>query len=465
MSSKTPAPFEHPAFQGRIGVARREITAPVGIHARNWGAAKHDACEGVHRPLFVTALVLQADGGGEPLALLALDLIHGGDLDNPLVTAARGALGLNASRVMLAFSHTHAGPRWEPSGEDVPGAELVPAYGRWLAEQVAEAAREARANLQPATLEFHYGRCGLATNRDLPDPAAARLLTGFHPAGEADDTLLVGRASGDDGRVLATLVNYACHPTTFAWQNRLLSPDWVGAMREVVEGATGGAPCVFLQGASGELAPREQYTGDPEIVDRNGRQVGHAAAAALEDMLPPRKRLVFDGVVESGAPLAAWRRETCEPSRALEAGQLDLELPIKPDLPGAHEIEAQMRRTEDRALRERLRRKLALRKRLGEGSSFRAPVWVWRVGDAVLVGQINEAYSAFQRSLRASFPQRAIAVMNVVNGSMGYLPPRELYVHDLYTVWQTPFAAGSLERLVEAGSAAVGKMVNGGGQR
>ena len=25
---------------------------------------------------------------------------------------------------------------------------------------------------------------------------------------------------------------------------------------EVVEGATGGAPCLFLQGASGELAPR-----------------------------------------------------------------------------------------------------------------------------------------------------------------------------------------------------------------
>ena len=48
----------------------------------------------------------------------------------------------------------------------------------------------------------------------------------------------------------AVIVNYACHPTTLAWDNRAISPDWIGAMRENVEAAAGGI-CMFLQGASG----------------------------------------------------------------------------------------------------------------------------------------------------------------------------------------------------------------------
>src|SRR5206468_3033260 len=106
------------------------------------------------------------------------------------------------------------------------------------------------------------------------DPTRERVICGFNPARTADDTLLVGRASDVAGRPIATVVNYACHPTSLAWENRLISPDWVGAMRETVESATGGAPCLFLQGASGELAPRDQYAGDAAIADANGRQVG-----------------------------------------------------------------------------------------------------------------------------------------------------------------------------------------------
>src|SRR5207244_4306015 len=99
--------------------------------------------------------------------------------------------------------------------------------------------------------------------------------------------LVVGRVTGVNGNVVATLVNYACHPTTLAWDNLLLSPDFPGAMREVLERQFSGAPCIFLQGASGELAPREQYTGETAIADAHGRQLAYAALAVLEGMLPP----------------------------------------------------------------------------------------------------------------------------------------------------------------------------------
>jgi hypothetical protein len=66
--------FAHPSWTGHIGVARADITPPVGIYARNWGAATHDVASGVHRPLTLTALTLQENSDSPPLVLLAADL-------------------------------------------------------------------------------------------------------------------------------------------------------------------------------------------------------------------------------------------------------------------------------------------------------------------------------------------------------------------------------------------------------
>src|SRR5262245_41881908 len=71
-TAASPPPYLHPEFAGVLGVAREDITPPIGIFARNWGAAKHDVAEGIHQPLTATALTLQGDG--PPLVLVAIDL-------------------------------------------------------------------------------------------------------------------------------------------------------------------------------------------------------------------------------------------------------------------------------------------------------------------------------------------------------------------------------------------------------
>ena len=64
-----------PTTHCRFGVARRDVTPPVGIYSRSWGAATHDVAEGVHRPLTATAAVFApVDGDGPTLALVALDI-------------------------------------------------------------------------------------------------------------------------------------------------------------------------------------------------------------------------------------------------------------------------------------------------------------------------------------------------------------------------------------------------------
>jgi hypothetical protein len=439
------------SFRGLIGVARQDITPPVGIYARSWGAATHEVAEGVHRPLTLTCLTIQtSDSNAAPIVLIAADLgwwrsrEDEWSLRGPLLEA----LSLDPSRLMICLSHTHAGPSLQRENAFRPGGHLIESYLTHLLDCAIEAARDALKTRRPATLTWKYGKCDLATNRDFLDPSGKRFVCGFNPVVQADDTLLVGRVSDDDSKVMATLVNYACHPTTLAWDNKLLSPDYVGAMREVVESQSQ-APCLFLQGASGELAPAEQYVGDPAIADRHGRRVGFAVLSALEAMPSSGMRLRYQGIVESGAPLAIWQEEPSPPATEIVADMRIVELPLKP-LPSVAEIEQQWRECNDPVLKERLWRKRQVRKVVGDGTTAAMPLWIWRIGDVFLIGQANEAYSQLQTQLRRQFSPRVIAVMNIVNGSAGYLPPRELYDSDIYQVWQSPFAAGGLELLIAA---------------
>jgi hypothetical protein len=457
MSTRDLPPFEHGEFAGRIGVAREDITPPAGIYARNWGAAAHEVADGVHRPLTATALALASDG--PPLVLIALDLgwWKSPDDERHVREAVLRALGLDAARLMINMSHTHAGPALCREDLDKPGGELIAPYLDRVRDAAVRAAMKAVETAVPGTLTWATGRCDLAVERDLEDPARERKITGYNPFATADDAVLVGRVCDASGKIRAVLVNYACHPTTLAWENRKISPDYPGAMRELIEAQVPGALSLYLHGASGEVAPRLQYTAETEVADRHGRQLGYAVLSTLEGMLPPRTRLEFKGVVESGAPLAIWKPGPRTPSTALGAVRVDVELPLKPG-PATSELEAELRACADRVQAERLRRKIRVRRTVGDGATARVPLWAWRVGDGFLVGHPNEAYTRLQTDLRRAFPGRPVAVLNLVNGSAGYLPPAELHGLDLYQVWQSPFDRGSLERVIESAQAALASL-------
>jgi hypothetical protein len=446
-----PPPFCHASFQGRIGIARADITPPVGIYARNWGAAKHDVASSIHRPLTLTAMTIAPATGGQTLVLVEADL--GGwksvQTFRDFLNGLQRELTLEATNLLFALSHTHSAPLLMEAEYVLPGSRLHREWMKELFESTVRTVRQAIERQFLGTIDWHAGRCGLATNRDLPDPnpSRQRIVCGYNPDGDPDDALLVGRITDGTGRIRATLVNYACHPTTLAWENTAISPDYVGAMRETIQQATN-APALFLLGACGELAPRYQYVRDSEVADRHGRALGFAALATLNGMEPAGTQLGYADVVESGASLAVWKHEPNESAHELRAISTTVALPLK-NWPSAEELEKQLRECSDRALEERLQRKLNIRLGIGNGSTFELPVHVWRIGDAVLVGSCCEAYSRLQRELRRRFAETTIVCMNLINGSIGYLPPAELYDAEVYTVWQTPFDRGSYERVLE----------------
>lgn len=460
MTATLPSSRIHSSFRGSIGIARADITPPVGIYARNWGAARHDVADSIHRPLQLQVLTLQSPAQ-RPLVLIDADL----GWWRPLTVFQNfqqrllQELQLEASQLIFALTHTHASPPLMQPDPALPGSELLGPWQEAVYQAALQAVRDALANASDSLLTWHSGSCQLAAVRDLPEPdsQSGRMICGYNPERTADGTLVLGRVTDESGKVRATIVNYACHPTTLAWANTSISPDYIGAMRETMEQSTS-ATAFFLQGASGELAPRHQYVGDPEVADRHGRQLGHAALAVLHDMEPAGTQLQWTGVMESGAPLAVWEHAAATAAHELQDITAAAELELK-DWPSAAELEEQRQECSDRALEERLRRKRDIRRSLGDGQTFSVPVCAWRMGDAVLVGSCCEAYSMLQQELRSRFPERTVICLNLANGSIGYLPPAELYSTDVYPVWQTPFAKGGLERMLEAMILAIEKLL------
>ena len=457
MSAGAEAPTAVDAgFSGAIGLARREITPPLDVTTRSWGPSVNQFSAGVHRPLTLTAVAFVARGQA-PLVLVAADLgwWRTPEDERHIRQGLLEELGAGEDRVLVHLSHTHAGPSSSITDGDTAGT----AYLGTVRAAAAAAAREAVERAEPATLTCATGRSSLAANRDLLH--AGRYVVGFNPAAAADDTLLVGRIAATGGRVLGVLYNYACHPTTLAWQNTLVSPDFVGAAREVIESATHGALSAFLQGASGELAPRHQYVGDTGVADRHGRSLGHAVLAALEGLPPPGSSLAFGGIVESGATLGMWAPEPSHPPAALAVEQLAVELELK-GLPTVDELARRWEGIDPNSLAERLRRARVVRAVYGDGPTHQFPVWVWRLGTCVIVAYAGEAYSHLQVELRRRHPGEAVFVLNVTNtGSSAYLPDDATYEHDIYQVWQTPYARGSLERVIEAADRAIVELLGG----
>lgn len=458
------------------GVARCDITPCVGIYHRMWGAATHDRSTGVHRPLTATVLALASchdHAFDSPSVAVAIDhcLLWSVEM-RTLIDRIAQLSGVAAESIVIYFSHTHGAGLMGLERKDLPGGEMIPPYLDELAVKIADMIGKATQSACRATISYGVGHCALATNRDYWDSEKSGFVCGYNPDGTADDAVIVGRVSDDDGKVLMTIVNYACHPTTLAWDNTEISPDYVGAMREVMEQAVA-APCFFIQGASGDVGPREGFVGDPAVADRNGRQLGYAALSAIEGLPPANTRFVYAGPVVSGATIGTWRYETISQDSTVELSRFivttcSVDLPLRPDLPRREELLAEQSQwqqkydlaviagdataTRDaRAMIERATRRLIRVAHLPDTSTIAYKVPLWKMGNAIWVSLNGEHYNVLQTELRRRFPNHTLIIGTVANGSdVWYLPDTESFGKGLYQEEASIFSQGSLEKLISA---------------
>lgn len=440
--------WREPMSALRCGVATRDITPPVGIMSGVWGAAKKFKSESVHIGLFLT-VVAREDSKSNKSFIVGVDLCVLGCAecaDDMLNRIAQG-VGVNRDSILFSSSHTHACPipcihRAKPK----EGSELIPEFRENIIKHTIEACLEAATKIEDVDITWGYGHCDLAVNRDLP--CGSHEIVAFNPDIIPDDTLTVGRISNRAGIIIATIANYACHPTTLAWENMAISPDYIGMARMMVEAATG-APMLFLQGASGELSPRNQYSGETELADKNGKILGHAILTTLAAMQSPGHGLKWQGVVQSGAPLGEWHEEPVRGSDECVEVRLNAKVRVK-ELKSINQLREEWADIDPGALEERISRAERLRIGYESNAIVDHPIWVWQWGEAFFVAQPGEAYSFIQTEIRRRNPDKIIFVANLTNApGLFYLPIESAYNAPAYQAWQTLLAPGALNAVID----------------
>jgi hypothetical protein len=263
-----------------VGVARRDVTPPLGIQM--WGYSNPEQlANGVRDPLYCRCVVMKA--GDTALGIVHLDM---GRMLMPgqcarLRESARAA---GIADVIFCATHTHSGPIMELP--DLPHPPMI-------AAAALDGLKEALNNAEPATLNLGRTTIDISHNRRLIKDGvcwmrwrnAERVPTSpvDHEAG------LLRLDSKKTGKPIVTLVHYACHPVIFGSDNRRYSADWPGEMAKGVAAATGGE-CIFLQGGAGDINPYLDKTPIAEGAEKDvvgeGKKAAEAVIAALAGMKP-----------------------------------------------------------------------------------------------------------------------------------------------------------------------------------
>lgn len=236
------------------------------------GDAQNRRFESVHDDLFAKAVVMS--DGETALAIVTVDCIGltSQSIQQIQNLGARRAdlPALTPERIIVASTHCHSGPDvvglWGP---DNTQSGVDPDYMKQLIDRTAEQIRRAAATLTPAVIRGAGVHSQVEWIENISEP------------GDFDRELTVIRIDDHSGRCLATLTNFACHPTILDGVHNVVSSDWIGGHYRGMQDQLPGEH-LFLQGAVGGWIQPDKGDRSFELADRYGRELAAEALAALE---------------------------------------------------------------------------------------------------------------------------------------------------------------------------------------
>jgi hypothetical protein len=258
---------ENPHFL--VGAARKNITPEYPAFIGGGGINRQFV--GVNDSLYAKAVVITA--GKNSLAIVSLDNIG---LLYPEVIRIRQEVAkrlagtfFEPAHIVVTSTHTHSGPDvvgiWGP---DHMTSGIDSDYLEWLVQQSASAIEQAWNNRQHGMARYAISEFGHSWVYNISDSASL------------DRSLNVLQFSDQEGQSIATLVNFACHPTILNGFGNLVSADFPGGMYYYLDENLGGIN-LFLQGAIGGWVQPEYESQSFETALQRGIEMGEAVKLAL----------------------------------------------------------------------------------------------------------------------------------------------------------------------------------------
>lgn len=417
----------------RAGVAKANITPPVGLELSGWAFGPS---VGVHDDLFAKVLVLESDG--ERAVFITTDLIG---LKTEYATAIREGvadkLDTNPGNVLVCCSHTHSGPatmflrRW---------GEIDENYVRVVEKQIIGAATLAALDMEKARIGAGRGNVeGVGINRREREN------------GSVDSDVGVIRIDNGKGRMMAVMMNFSCHPVAAHNFGNLISADYPGYAMGVLEKAKGnGFIALHTTGAAGDINPIELH--DIVWAEKYGNMVGGEALKVAE-------------AVETG------------PELRLSVASEFVNLPVR-KLPAAEELRA-MIAAGNKNLEKLKRRARAPHAQLM--GAYQPVEWaqdalaaietgtavdhlemeiqVVRMSDAALVAMPGEIFVDIGLNIKRASPFPHTFIVAMANGVIAYLPTRKAFIEKGYEpeeaakLYGTYLLTPDIQDIIEEGAA------------
>lgn len=396
----------------QAGVSRVTITPPVGMHLIGF-ATRSGGAHSVRDDLYATALAF-SDGVTEAVVVSCDLLIIHPDLVGRVRRHASAQTGVPGENIMLCATHSHSGPVTYAGSNSRPMDQAY-AYVHNLAFLLSGSIKMAHDRLAPATLGFGRGQARIGINRRLTRPDGTTVIAA-NPDGPLDPEIGVLRVDAAQGQPMAVVVNYACHPVVLGAGSNVISADWPGTMRRVVERATGGM-CLFIQGACADINPLPGAPSDQEDLERLGIEIG-------------------------GEAIAAWARIEPQPAGRVVACRERLFVPLLPSLHGDKRPQLVEMAREGSTLNwdelhDRLNALMPwMVEVVGTDDERRVAMELQaiRVGDTTLVSAGGEIFVETGLAVKRRSPMANVMFAAYTNGCVGYLPLPEDYARGGYEV-------------------------------
>lgn len=424
----------------RVGAARVDITpddgTPLGGYYKFRGSA------GVLDPLYAKTIVFEKDG--THAAIIVLDL---SGTVRPVVEAARKAIqeqcGIEGDHIMISGTHTHTGPQ-QPRGnlmdpltkvDSPPGVAYISA----LPGKIAQSVKEAKAKLAPARASVAIGKAeGISFNRRVLREGAKEAIwqpqkfnpVTDRPAGPVDPDVgvLAFHGSGADATPLASLLNFAMHPTSVGGGVKI-SADYPGVFTRLVSERHGPSMIsVFANGCCGNINHGDYYTGKR----RSTLELGTALADATTAVWPALKS------VDAFKPRVKSEMVTLERRKFSEA-----------DVAKAKDVVNRMF-TQNLGTVPMAAAVCIMETIDRKDVPLRVEVQVIALSDEVAIVSLpGEIFVELGLAIKKQSPFKHTFIAELANGSMGYVPNKEAYPQGNYEVVSARGEVGSGEKLVE----------------
>jgi hypothetical protein len=423
----------------RVGIGAVSITPPTGTPLSGYYEPRGST--GVLDDIYSKAMAIER--GEVKVAIVVCDLLT---IPRQTVVAARKLIeertGIPGTNVMISATHQHTGPvvARESARDQLDGgsSEAGLRYTQSLPMLIARSVFEANQNLIPARVSAAIGReDNISFNRRfrMRDGTVSWNPRKQHPdivkpAGPIDPEIGLLYFDTLQSKPLATFVNFALHPDTTGGTK--ISADFPGALARLLsEYKDPEMLTIFANGACGNINHRDINWNDPQKGAGEARRIG---------------------TVLAGAVFKAWRSLEPVIRDALRVRSKIVQAPLSKitpdDIAKANDV-AQRLSDPRTSFMEKVKAFQVLDVAAREGKPLEVEIQVITLGDQIAwVSLPGEVFVELGLAIKKASPFKYTMIVELANGSIGYIPNKPAYAEGNYEVVSARCAEGAGELMV-----------------